>query len=304
MWDYNLLSALQSVEKTMGYVLHRWLMFLAVAAGFLFATLAGAGTAIGIGSLSNNALTFGHFGAFAAFAAFSFLAYKLRRTLFLSVRLPHLFLLQRIRHDASLPEGRAQVEFARQAITGQFANRGTFWDVREAGRAVLSDWTRHRSSDAPSTGRWAPITAKILPLLSAANVDLVLARLFDNPGAKPWQTAREGLLLLAANSDRLLKSRLGLIVFEAIGWLLAYLLLLLAFQKIAAALPFPTGYWPHVFAFLFGWNIKASFLEPTVQAALLQIPLRPVAPEESVPLAETLAACSPAFREITERAAL
>ena len=303
MWDYNLLSALQSVEKTMGFVLHRWLMFLAVAAGFLFATLAGAGTAIGIGSLSNNALTFGHFGALTAFAAFSLLAFKLRRTLFLSVRLPHLFLLQRIRHDASLPEGRAQVEFARQAITDQFANRGTFWDVREAGRAVLSDWSRLRASEAPSNGPWAPITAKLLPLLSAANTDLVLANLLDNPRVPPWQTARDGLLLLAANSDRLQKTRLGLTAFEAIGWLLAYLLLLLAFQKIAGSLPFPTGYWPHVFAFLFGWNIKASFLEPTVQAALLQIPLKPVDPDEAEGLAETLATCSPRFRAISEREA-
>lgn len=303
MWDYNLMSALQTVEKTMGFVLHRWLVFLAVAGGFLFATVAGAGTAVGIGSLSSNALAFGHFGAIASFAAFGFLVFKLRRTLYLSVRLPHLLLLKHIcRAGQTLPEGRAQLNFARAGIAEQTVNRATVWEIRQSAAAVMSDWTAHLRSQGSEATRLSAAITRLLALRAKGDADLVVTELLDHPGANAWQTARDTLLRLAKNSALLEKNGLTLIAFEAVGWLLAYLLLLLGFQKIAAALPFPAGYWPHVFAFLFGWNIKASFLEPTVQAALLQVPLKPVDPEEADVLAETLAGCSPAFRDVEERA--
>ena len=303
MRNYDLMRALQTVEKTMGFVLHRWLIFLAMAAGFLLATLAGAGTAVGLGSLSSNALTFGHFGAISGFAAFAFLAFKFRRSLFLSVRLPHLLLLKRIGQDAeALPEGRAQLNFARNAISEQAVQPSTIWDIRQSAAAVLSECTTHLRTKEPQPTRLSTAATRLLAIRSQADADLVVTALFDQPVSNVWQSVRDRLLLLAKNAPVLNKSGLTLAAFAAAGWFFAYLLLLLAFQKIAGTLPFPTGLWPHVFAFLFGWNIKASFLEPTVQAALLQIPLTPVEPEEAERLAKTLAACSPAFRDIEERA--
>lgn len=304
MWNYNLLTALQSVEKCMGFVLHRWLIFLAFAGGFLLATLAGAGTAVGIGSLSANPLLFAHFGAIAGFALFAWLARTLRRTLYRSVRLPHFALLTKLARRESIPEGRAQVEFARRSAAEQFPNPKLLWEIRQATRAVLAQLPHHAGSAATAAGGGYRVLAdRVRGWLCAMNDDLIVAAIGERPGINPWQIARYGILVQLKNFPLLLKNRLALAVFEGIGWLLAYLLLLLAFQKVAAALPFSAGFWPHVFAFLFAWNIKASFLEPTAQAAMLQLQLEPPDAAEADEMAAKLAADCEAYRLIESRAA-
>ncbi|MCU0735384.1 MAG: hypothetical protein MUF20_07655 [Methylotetracoccus sp.] len=305
MWDFSLLTALQSVEKSMAFVLHRWLVFLGVAAGFLLSTLAGAGTAVGMGSLSANPLLFAHSGAIAGFALFAWLAHTLRPTLYRAVRAPHLLLLAKLSRQDAIPEGRAQVELACRSVADQVPDPHLLWEIRRAACATMAQLPRRATpAGISATARaHASLLDKAQRWLCAMNVDLIIAAIVDAKNTNPWRSAQSGILLQAKNLSVLSKNRLALTAFEGLGWLLGYLLLLLAFQKIAAALPFPTGFWPHVFAFLFAWNIKASFLEPTTQAAMMQLRLQPPDVDEVNEIAAKLAADSETYRLIEARAA-
>ena len=54
MWDFNLMAAVRSIETSMAYVLYRLAFCLGAALGYLLATLAGAGTLVGFGSLAGR----------------------------------------------------------------------------------------------------------------------------------------------------------------------------------------------------------------------------------------------------------
>lgn len=301
MWDFSLLTAMQSVERSMGFLLHRWLIFFGVATGFLVATLAGAGTAIGIGSLTSDPLLFGHSGAFAGFIAFSVLCYRARQTIYCAVVAPHLFLLAMLaKGGGKIPEGWAQVEFARRGMAERAPNSKLVWQIRQTTADTLGRLPHLFTEAAVSstTSVYGGLAAKVRSWLYASNVDLIIADIVHGSGSNAWLQARAGVLLQAKNRSLLLKNRRALVGFEGVVCVLAYLLWLLAFQKIAAALPFSTGGWPYVFALLFAWNIKASFLEPIADAALMQLALQEPEDVEAGDLAKTLAAESEPFRVI------
>lgn len=304
MWDVSLLAATQLVEKSMGFLLHRWLIFLAVAAGFLLATLAGAGTAVGIGSLSANPLLFAHVGAVAGFSAFAWICYKARRALYRNVRLPHLFLLAKLSaNEGGVPGGRAQIEFARNGMSERAPDQNLIWEIRQTTAAVLARLPHSgEAADASPPVSWrARLMDQVQSWLCASNVDSIISAIIREASTNPWQSARTNILLHAKNLTRLSRNRVVLAVFQGLGWFLAYLLLQLAFRKIAAGLPLPTGIWPQVFAFIFAWNIKASFLEPISDAAMLQLSLQAPDANEARGLAARLAADSEPFRRIESR---
>ena len=85
------------------------------------------------------------------------------------------------------------------------------------------------------------------------------------------------------------------------GWVLAYAVLLVPAKSIAASLPMETGLWPYVFAVVFSWNIKASFLEPISQAAMLQVVRKLPSAKAGDDTEKALAARSDAFRRIIAR---
>lgn len=307
MWKFSLLTAMQSVEKSMGFVLQRWVMFLGVAFGFLLATLAGAGTAIGIGSLSANPTLFGNFGAFAGFTVFAWVLYKSRQAIHRSIRFPHLLLLARLTRKGAVPEGRAQVDFARRLLAENYPDANRLWEIRTLCRSALA--VLPRVADLPiiatSSKSWqVKILENSAAWLSSLNVDLIIASLVTEQSADAWASARSGILLQETNLSLLLKNRFYLVLFEALGWILSYALLLVAFNKIAGALPFDAGFWPHIFALIFGWNIKASFLEPIAQASMMQLELAQPDAAVAKRAAERLAADSEAFRTLQAQRAI
>lgn len=302
MWSFDLLRATRSVEKTMPFVLYRWLIFLAVAAGLLLSTLAGAGTAIGLSSLSSNPTLFANFGAIAGFCGFLWLLFKVRKTLFYHVGAPHLMLLARIAEGEILPQGKAQYDDAKQRFRAIFPSSSDLWQLKQSIGETLAALPPH---SAPSLVRHAqPQIARCLSAgferISRLNADGIMAKLSMQPSAH-WRIAASELVHAAENLPSLLKNRLSLTVFEIVGWILAYAVLLVPAKSIAASLPVETGIWPYVFALVFSWNIKASFLEPISQAAMLQVFRQLPSATAGDETEKTLATQSDAFRRIIAR---
>lgn len=272
MWNFNLLQATRAVEKTMPFVLFRWLMYLGVAGGLLFATLGGAGTAIGLSSLSSNPTLFANLGAIAGFAGFLWAYHKLRRTLFYHVDGPHLLLLAKIASGEVLPQGKAQIDYSKQLMSKIFPSSSGLFALQ---RNVAEAFAALPRLLAPGLVNHAqPQIATALGALYAwigsLNSDVVIARISSTPTQQDFAAVAE-VERAAGAQALLLRNRLSLIAVEFIGLVLSYAVLLVPSKSIAAMLPADTGIWPYVFALVFAWNIKASFLVPISQAAMLQV---------------------------------
>jgi len=110
MWDFDLMAAVRAIEKSMAYVLYRFAICLGAALGYLLATLAGAGTLVGFGSLAKHASSLGPLGAIIGFALIAWLMYKLRPTWLNAVNVRQLALLSDQERGEMLPGGKAQIE--------------------------------------------------------------------------------------------------------------------------------------------------------------------------------------------------
>ena len=91
MWDFKFLSATQTLEKTMAYVMYRLVMYLVLSLFLVMAMLLGSGTGLMMGSMAAGAdpTTLatqggggGEVSGVIGFAVFAFLLYLFRGTWF------------------------------------------------------------------------------------------------------------------------------------------------------------------------------------------------------------------------------
>jgi hypothetical protein len=303
--NVNLLTATQAVEKTMPFVLYRWLVNLAIAFGFLLAALGGAGTAIAFSSFASDPTVFANVGAVVGFVAFGCLVYVFRRTLADEVAHPHLLLTGRVVKGESIPAGVAQIAFAKQSLRARFPNNA---ERRDLGNKLHDTLSRLPSLfgiriELSQYPKLTDALSRGLARLSAANADVGLAVAATERELGIWESARGTILRHAQHLRSILRQRGYVAVFEALGCVVSFAALLVPLLKIAAALPFPTGFWPYVFAGVFSWNIKASFLEPISQAAMMKLDLSLDKPEPDSGLTERMADASADFKPQSERSA-
>ncbi|BBA34483.1 uncharacterized protein sS8_2531 [Methylocaldum marinum] len=273
MPDFNLMAATRTIEKSMPFVLYRLLMCLAIAFAYVVITAAGAGTAIGLSSLSQNPTAFASAGAIAGFIGCAFLMYKLRPTFLYNIKAGNLALLAEQHKGNAIPEGRAQIDYAKQIVGRRFPSASglmgldrsieqTLQKLPEAGLAsTLSKLNNPWFSGALS---------RLAGRLYAANHQTVLVWLFLTDDDDPWRSARNALAAHVQYFSSIFKSRVYLGLFELLGFASGFALLLIPIRNIASTLPVSIGLWQYVFTAAFAWSLKAAFFEPIAQAAMAQ----------------------------------
>jgi hypothetical protein len=307
MWDFNLLAATRAVEAAMPFMLYRLAVCLGVAFACLFAALAGAGTLIAFASFSAKPASVASLGAALGLGAFGYLLHRFRAGLFFNIKAGHLALLARLAQGEKLPQGKAQIELAKQDAERIFPSAAGFLEISEAARQVLQALpARH----CPFLGGLANKTlAALLGRLAgwlAGTADQALLSLCFAAGQNnPWRAVRAGLVLHVRHFDSLSKNRGYLLAFEYLGLLAAYAAMLYPADSAAAMLPVDVGAWRYVFALIFAWSLKAAFLEPIATTALagLYFDLAKRGNGASGAEAQELAAWNEAFRKIGEKAA-
>jgi len=307
MWDFNLLAATRSIEASKPFLLYRLMVYLGVGLAFLLSALAGAGTAIAFASFSTNPSALASLGAILGFAGCGFFLYKQRAGLFFNVKAGHLALLAEQSRGGKIPESKAQVDYAKQAAAQRFASPSDFLEVSQsivqAMKALPQKYWRALHGVKNET------IAKILDLIAgriAASCDqAILALHFLRDGDNPWKSAQTGLILQARHFSWLLKNRLYSLLFEYIGLLAAFALILVPVSRAAALLPIGMGVWRFVIAFILAWSLKAAFFQPIATAAMASLYFKLAEKEasESEGEIEELSRYSDAFRKIREKAA-
>jgi hypothetical protein len=272
MWNFNLLAATRTIERTMPYVLYRLLICLGIGLGYLFAALAGAGTLIGLSALSQNPTALGPLGAALGFAAFGFLMYKVRPYWLHGVKIPQLALLADLAKGKSLPAGKAQIDYAKQRLNQDFSNARELFELDRAIRHALAELPEYRSAPIgrPDHPQLAKLVTRIVAVLSVLNDQLILAWHFFSNADDPRRTALAGMVVHYQHFARLIKNRFYASLFEVLGFAAAFPLLLIAIEKMIADWPISLGLWPYLFAAVFSWTLKAAFFEPIAEAAMMQ----------------------------------
>lgn len=292
MSNFSLLAATRTIEKSMPFVLYRFAICLGVGLGFLLATLAGAGTLVGFGSLAKNAIAIGPFGAVLGFAGFGYVMYKIRPIWLRGIQVPLLKLLADLAKGQPLPTGAAQIDYAKQHVAQSFPSTSGLFEADQDLRNRLTEMAESTASAGGDSGV-AKYQAKVLGYLFGRNHQTLLAQYFYS-GASDFQaSATAGLAAQKQHSAALLKYRIIATVFEIVGFVAAYPLLLIGIEKLVSGIPINMSFWPYLFAGVFSWTLNAAFFEPIAEAAMLDsfLPLVPRASEsEPTPEATPVAA--------------
>lgn len=276
MWDFQLLAALRSIESAMPLVLHRVLTCLAIAFGYLFSALGGAGIGFAVGSMMGDAPNmFGSIGAVGGFVLFGWALYKTRGLLLHGVWAGHLAVLAALRRGEKPPTGWKLVDHARGLVKSRFATSGELAALDAGIRSVLRCYPTH-FLDLQASLPWRhPGLTRALNWSAgeAATLagQLALAEALSPSAGNPWRVTRDTLGRCAASWPMLFKNLAWLHLFMNFGWLLAYLVIRAPFADIAALLPIDVPVWTEIFALVFSWALKVAFFEIIAATALLQL---------------------------------
>jgi len=305
MWNFNLLAATRTVEATMPFMLYRLAVCLGVAFAFLFAALAGAGTFIAFASFSAKPGGIANFGAVAGMGALAFFLYRYQASLFFNIKAGHLALLAELARGEKLPQGKQLIELAKQKASQRFPNPADFFEINEAVQQVLHALP---AKHCPHLGQianknLANILGELAGRFAQTGGQALLALSFVAKEAKPWESARTGLVLHLRHFDLLSKNRLYLLAFEFLGLFIAYVAMLYPVDSAVSLLPVDVGVWRTVFALIFAWSLKSAFLEPIATTALAELYFNLAKKEGGGTDAELgeLESCSEAFRKIEEK---
>jgi hypothetical protein len=273
MWDFNFLAAIRSIEKSMAYVLYRMLLCLGVALGYLFATLAGAGTLVGFGSLAKNASSLGPFGAVVGFILFAALMVHIRPLWLNAVKIPQLGLLVDQFKGKPLPTGKALVDYAKERQWAAYPSTAKMFELDEAIRRVLSDMVTLVSCPKLETQNPTvrQLCTRLIQALSRQNHQTLLAWHFQRQLENPWRSALEGLAVHQSHFFTLTKNRAVVTAFAWLGFVAAYPLVLGGIEILIDGIPIKMSFWPEVFAGVFAWAIKAAFFDAIAEAAMIDV---------------------------------
>ena len=304
MWDFDLMAAVRAIEKSMAYALYRLMLCFGAALGYLLATLAGAGTLVGFGSLAKNALALGPLGALVGFALFAWLMFKIRPTWLNVVHIPQLALLADQTRGVSLPSGKAQVDHAKRRQAESFPSTRKLFELDEAMRQTQADMADLHPcpklpADRPAISNLA---MNLVRRLSALNDQTLLAWHLYTGSDNPWRSAARGLALQEQHFAAMTRNRLAATVFAWLGLVAAYPLFLAGIEMLIDDIPINFSFWPKVFAGVFAWAVKAAFFDAIAEAAMMQVFFPWAEQEPDTSAEETLARHSASYREILQKA--
>lgn len=273
MWDFELLAAIRSIEKSMAYVLYRLGMSLGVAFGYLFAALGGAGTLVGFGSLNKNATSLGPTGALLGFLAFAFLMSKIRTLWLRSIDLPQIGILADQSEGQLLPTGRALLTHAKNRMESTYPSQSALGEMESAANETLNDLSRLHPCPKleGQKGFHRALADRFAAWLSRQNLRTILAWHFLNGHQNPWRSLADALLVTDRHYLTLVKNRFFAMAVGWIGFLIATPLLYKGIEILISDIPIQTGPWPLIFAAVFAWAIKAAFFDAIAEDAMLQL---------------------------------
>jgi hypothetical protein len=313
MWDFSFGKSVGMVLRTLPFIILRLVVYVGIAAAYIFAVGIGAFVGFALGHLwsSPDAPMGGAFwGGLIGFGVTSALLYLAREYLLYLVKAAHIAVLVEIMDGHSVPSDQTQIGYGTNFVKAHFAEASVLFGVDQIIKAVLRTIfgiVNFFAMFLPVPGLQNLLRlAESVVRMSLTYVDeVILAYLIRTRTANPWQTAEDGLILYAQNYKHFLKNALWL-------WILMWFVTILIFAVLlgpvgALVWMFPghnAGLWAFVLALIFAVALKKALLEPLAIASLMQVYFKTIEGQRPDPeWSARLAQASGKFRELAQKAA-
>ncbi|MBV0914122.1 hypothetical protein [Anianabacter salinae] len=310
MWDFSVGRAFGLMLKTLPFVLLRVAVYFGAALAYVLATGVGAGIGWGIGGFGDEGFRASTtmWGGIAGFGLTAAVMYLLREYILYIVKAGHIAVLIKLLDGEKMPEGRSQITYAREVVTGRFAQASVLFGVDQLVKGVLRAITglvRGLVTMLPIPGaRQAVSVLQAFLRIAVGFIDeVILAYAIRTKSDNAWASAQTALILYAQNYKPMLKNAawLALIVYG-----LSFVVFLVFLAPAALAVHLIPGAWSAggmVFALLFAWAVKAALLEPFAIACMMDVYLRTIEGQAPDPAWEAkLENLSRKFRTLKEKA--
>lgn len=276
MWDFKLLKATQTLEKTMTYMIYRLAMYLLLSLVLLFGIVAGTGSGLILDSMGSSSQFLVRAGGILGLLIFSLILYWFRGPWFFSMRAPHIGLLNEAAEDALKQQGWAQVEYARELITRRFGNSAELFTLDRRIRAVLA----HLFLKLNPIGQklagiertpFSAVLFNIIEIPATYVHEVVISYCLKAQNRSASAAALTALNLYGRNFNRLFKNAVVLLLLKYAIVLIIYLAMLSPVDWIDDIFPVDFGNWRYIFAALLTWPIKSALFDPITIAAMITL---------------------------------
>jgi len=294
MWDFSIGRALGLMMQTLPFILMRMVVYFGITIAYVIATGGASVIGYGVGQVSDDPASFAIWGGIIGFGLVSLGVYWIREYLLYILKAGHIAVMVELMQGKPLPEGRGQIEHARQVVTARFGEANVLFVLDQLIKGVIG----------AITGLIGGIAAFLpLPGLQGLVGFVNLGYNIKVGSQNPWESSRQGLVLYAQNGRTMVKNAIWLSLFLWIIALVIFIVMLAPMATLFYFLPGDIAGWSFIAAIVFAWAFKAAFLEPFAIAALMEVYFRVI--EGQVPNADwdrKLSEASAKFREIKDKA--
>ena len=278
MWDFSVTDAFGLMRRTAPFVIFRIIVYFGISAAFILATGTGAGLGWGIGAFGDDDFRVGSifYGGIIGFSITAGVLFFLRDYLLYIVKAGHIAVMVELMQGGSIPQGRAQILYARDVVTQRFGQASALFALDQLIKGVLGAVTGLMQGilsvlPIPGLDRVMGLVRAYLKLAVGLVDEVILAHAIRTKSDNPWSSAQEALVLYAQNARPMLVNAawLTLIVYGLSA--VVFLLMLAPAAAIVYVLPGAWSAGGFVFALLFAWAVKAALIEPFAIACMMQV---------------------------------
>jgi hypothetical protein len=308
MWDFSVNRTLGLMFQTLPFILMRMVVYFGITIAYLFATGAGALVGYGIGHIGDDPGVFGLWGGAIGFAVVTIALYWIREYILYILKAGHIAVLVELLQGKTLPDGKGQIEHAREVVTARFGEANVLFALDQLIKGVIGAITGLIGGIAafiplPGLNGLVAFINTIIRMSLTYVDEIILGYNIKLNSQNPWETSRQGLVLYAQNGRIMVKNAIWLSLMLWVIAIVIFIVMLAPMAGLFYLLPGQIAGWSFIAAIVFAWAFKAAFLEPFAIAALMDVYFRTI--EGQVPNVEwdrKLAEASGKFRELKDKA--
>lgn len=308
MMDFKPGEVISLLVKTAPFLLFRFLIYFGISLAYVLVAGVGAGVGYGAGTLFGAGGAGSLWGGVIGFGLVGAAVYLLREYLLYLVKAGHIAVLVELMEGRDIPEGREQIDHARQLVRERFVESSLLFGLDQLIKGVLRAFNRAFFTIAaflpiPGVQGLVKFINTVVNLSLTYLDEVILAHNIRVDSDNLWKSSRTALTLYAQNYKSFLKNAFWLTFFVWAMTLVVFLIILLPVAGLLALFPSSSGAMAVIIAMVFAWGVKQAVIEPFGMTALMQVFFNVTEGQQADPEWEAkLDRLSGKFRQLKEKA--
>lgn len=308
MMDFKPGEVISLLVKTAPFLLFRFLIYVGISLAYVLVAGVGAGVGYGAGTLFGAGGAGSLWGGVIGFGLVGAAVYLLREYLLYLVKAGHISVLVELMEGRDIPEGREQIDHARQLVRERFVESSLLFGLDQLIKGVLRAFNRAFFTitaflPIPGVQGLVKFINTVVSLSLTYLDEVILAHNIRVDSDNLWKSSRTALILYAQNYKAFLKNAFWLTFFVWALTLVVFLIILLPVAGLLALFPSTSGAMAVIIAMVFAWGVKQAIIEPFGMTALMQVFFKVTEGQQADPEWEAkLDRLSGKFRQLKEKA--